>query len=568
MLYSKMFPKTLRTAKKDTVTASHKFLYMGGFIRELSAGRYELLPLGFKVFQKLIEVVEKEMLNIGSQRFSIPLLQPIEIWQKTNRDKVWGTSLMKIKDRNQAEFALSATGEGVVTEMVKDTNPSYKDLPIVLHQFIAKFRDEARPRGGLLRVREFVMKDAYSYNTTEEDFMKTYNDFYKAYSIICEKLGLEYYPCIADSGALGGDYCHEFQIPCDAGEDEIAKCDNCDYAANVEKSEFVRKLVNFDQELKEFKIVELPVEIGKIKDLVAHYNFPENHFIKNVVYKTKSGKLIIATLTGNLVVNEHKLARAVGEEELEIANDEDLNSIGTKSGFVHSWGYEEFKDRITFVADESVVVAKNLYGGYKTETTDPINVNYGRDFKSDIVSDIANPYEGAICKKCNIGRIKLISSIEFGHIFKYDHFYTEKHGAFFMDKDGVEKLMYMGAYGIGIERAMAIVVESHHDDKGIIWPESISPYSIHLIGLNLENEEIKQKAHSIYQTLLKMNIDVLFDDREDVTAGEKFADSDLIGISLRVVISKRTEGKIELKKRNEKESKLVSIEEFLNELNK
>lgn len=557
MKYSKLFGKTVKEAQRDMTAVSHRLLYQAGFIRELSSGRYEMLPLGQRVVEKLIALIDKEMIAIGSQRFSIPLLQPIDIWKKTNRDGVWGASLMKIKDRNQAEFALSATGEGVVTEMVKNTQPSHKDLPIVVHQFIAKFRDEIRPRGGLLRVREFIMKDAYSYNATEEDFMKTYGDFYKAYATICTELGLEYYACIADSGALGGDYCHEFQIPCEAGEDKIAKCDACDYAANIEKAEFIRNEVNADQELLPYKVVDLPNEVGKIKELTVHYKMPEECFIKNVVYKTANGKLVIATVTGNLEVNGAKLAKVVDQGELELATTEDLASIGTKSGFVHSWGYDEYRDKVIFVVDESVVHAKNLYGGFKTETTDPINVNFGRDFKADLVADIADPYEGSICAKCKKGKIRLIKSIEFGHIFKYDHFYTKNHDCKFVDTDGKEKYLYMGAYGIGIERCIAIVVESHHDEKGIIWPEEISPYKYHLVTDN--DPESIAKAGELYAQLQG---ECLWDDRDETSMGVKFADADLIGIPYRIICSKRSigQGGVEFKSRIDKEGTIVSFE--------
>jgi prolyl-tRNA synthetase len=542
---------------------SHKLLYQAGFIRELSTGRYEILPLGQRVINKLIDMIDKEMEAIGSQRFAIPLLQPIEYWKKTNRDGIWGKSLMRITDRNNSDFVLSATGEGVVTEMVKDAHPSYKDLPIIVHQFIAKFRDEIRPRGGLLRVREFIMKDAYSYNTTEEDFMKTYQEFSDSYSRICTKLGLEHYACFADSGALGGDYCHEFQIPCEAGEDYIAKCDSCGYAANIEKAEFVRKEVNKDQELLPYTIVDLPKEVGKMKELVAHYNLPEECFIKNVVYKTQGNKLVIATVTGNLDVNPAKLTKAVNQGELELATTDDLTSIGTQTGFVHSWGYEKYKDRIIFVIDESILHAKNLYGGYKTDTTDPINVNYERDFTADIVADIAEPFAGATCDQCKKGKISLLKTIEFGHIFKYDHFYTGHHNAYFTDKDGKEKLMYMGAYGIGIERCIAIVVESHHDEKGILWPEVIAPYKFHLITDKDPNTLVE--ANKIYELLKD---DCLWDERDDVSMGEKFADADLIGIPYRIVCSKRSieNGGIEIKKRNETETKIIkNIEQLLKE---
>ncbi|MCA9375225.1 proline--tRNA ligase, partial [Candidatus Dojkabacteria bacterium] len=338
MKYSQLFGKTVREAKKDMKMASHKYLYQGGFVRELSAGRYEFLPLGFRVWRKVVDIIDQEMERIGSQRFSIPILQPIEFWQKSNRDKAWGSLLMKLKDQRGSEFALSATGEGVVSEMVAETSPSYKDLPVVIHQFIIKLRDEIRTRGGLLRTREFVMKDAYSFHATEEDMLKTYNDFAKAYENCCNRLDLKYYSCIADSGALGGDYCHEYQIPCDAGEDKIVRCKKCDYAANVEKAEFIRKKVNSDEEIKDYEEVKLPLEVATMKQLVKHYNMPAERFIKNVVYKTSAGKLIIATITGDLDVNAVKLAKAVGEDELELATEEDLESIGSQHGFVHSWG--------------------------------------------------------------------------------------------------------------------------------------------------------------------------------------------------------------------------------------
>ncbi|MCA9382522.1 proline--tRNA ligase [Candidatus Dojkabacteria bacterium] len=562
MKYSRLFGKTVREAKRDMTAVSHKLLYQAGFTRELSAGRYEMLPLGMRVEQKLIALIDKEMERIGSQRVSIPILQPMEFWKKSNRDKAWGSSLMRIKDARDAEFALSATGEGVITEMVAGENPTYKDLPIVVHQFIIKLRDELRPKGGLLRTREFIMKDAYSFNESEEDFMKTYNSFYEAYSNICNEIGLtDFYPVIADSGALGGDYCHEFQVPCEAGEDFIVKCNKCDYAANTELAVFEREEINKNEEEKEFKMVDLPYEVQKIKDLVDHYNMPEERFIKNVVYKTSDGQLVIATVTGNLDVNAFKLAKLVGKGELSEASEEDLVSIGAKTGFVHSWGYEEHKDNIIFAADIGLKTARNLYGGYKTDTQDPINVNYGRDFTSDLEGDIAEVPDGAVCMKCK-GELSRIKTTEFGHIFKYDHFYTEHHDGFFVSKEGEKKLMYMGAYGIGIGRAIALVVEKHHDENGIIWPESVAPYKYHLVSLDYEKDPaVKELTDKVYE---KLNGDILWDDRTDLSAGAKFADADLIGCPIRLVVSKRSldAGGIEMKRRDEKESKVVKIEEI------
>ena len=458
MKYSKLFGKTLRRAPAKAVLDSHKLLYQGGFIREVAAGRYELLPLGARVYQKVIAVMEKHMEAIGSQRVYTPVLQPKEIWQKTGRDKVWGKNLLSIKDsRTEQEFTLAATGEGLFTEMIKDLTPSYKDLPILVHQFAQKFRNEKRPRGALIRLREFLMKDAYSFDADEESFAKTYQSFYDAYGKIAKELDLDAIPVEADNGALGGNYSHEFMVLASFGEDKVATCDSCGYMANLEKGEFVREEVNKNEEVKEYKVVDLPVEVATMKQLVAYYKIPAERFIKNVVYKTDEGRILIVTVTGNLEVNETKLKKVLGtNEEFEAATDEDLASFGAKSGFVHSWGYDD--KRIVYIVDESVVKAKNLYGGFKTETTDPINVNYGRDFKADIIGDVASAYENAKCARCKIGTLHLKRAIEFGHVFSYGDFYSKAHDATFVDKDGTRKYLLMGAYGIGIERSIAIIV--------------------------------------------------------------------------------------------------------------
>ncbi len=560
MKYSQLFGKTIKNSPTSAVLTSHKLLYQAGFIRELVSGRYELLPLGARVYQKIIAVIEEEMEKLGSQRVFTPTLHPKELWQKTGRVDAWGKDLLQVKDeRTKQEFALAATGEGIFTEMVKNMALSYRDLPVILHQFSQKFRNEKRPRGGLLRLREFLMKDAYSFDEDVEKFKKNYELFYEAYLNIARKFRLDPIPVIADNGALGGDYSHEFMVEGEFGEDTIVRCSECDYAANLEKAEFVRSKINEGEEAKPYEEVPLPIEVKTIKHLVAHYKLPAERFIKNVVYKTTGGKIIIATITGDLDVNEKKLARVVGTEDLEPATDEDLASFGAKPGFVHSWGYED--PRITFVVDESVVNAKNLYGGRKTDTTDPINVNYGRDFQSHLVADLASAPEGAVCAKCKRGSLRLVRAIEFGHVFSYGYFYSEPHKATYVDKEGRERLLYMGSYGIGVERAMAIVVEKLHDEKGIVWPEIIAPFQYHLLVLG-ESDMVLKQAQEVYEKLLTEGKEVLFDDR-DVSAGQKFADADLIGIPWRLVVSEKTAGKIEIKKRSEKETRLINIDEVI-----
>lgn len=558
-----MFGKSVKSIPGNLKATSHKLLYKGGFIRELVAGRYEMLPLGFRVLEKIINIIEEEMQAIGSQRVVTPTLHPKEIWQKTGRDEVWGNDLLSISDeRTGQEFTLSATAEGLFTEMVRDMGPSYRDLPILIHQFSQKFRNEKRPRGGLLRLREFIMKDAYSFDTGAEAFKETYYKFYKAYEKVAERLGLEAIPVEADNGALGGEYSHEFMIPADFGEDKIVRCNKCGYAANIEKAEFKREEVNMDEEEKKMEMVDLPTEVATIPQLTKHYNLSANRFIKNVVYKTVDGKIIIATVTGNLNVNVIKLQRALGiDTDLENANDEDLESFGSKSGFVHSWGYED--DRITYVADTSIPMSRNLFGGYKTETQDPVNVNYGRDFESNIVADIAEAYDGAECEKCKGGTLIEIRAIEFGHVFQYGDFYSKHHDGYYIDSKDQKQLLYMGAYGIGIERAIATIVETHNDDKGIIWPASIAPYAVHLISLGKGKDEADKIASNVYGELIEAGVEVLWDDRTEVRAGEKFADADLIGIPLRLVVSEKSlgAGGVEVKRRSEAETRIVDMNE-------
>ncbi len=560
MKYSLLFGRTLKTTPNDIKLISHKLLYQGGFIRELTAGRYELLPLGFRVFEKIINIIQKEMDAIGSQRVSTPTLHPKEIWQKTGRDEVWGKNLLSIKDpRSEQQFTLSATAEGLFAEMVGGFNPSYKDLPIFVHQFALKFRNEKRPRGGLLRLREFVMKDAYSFDGDKESFAKSYKKFYDAYQKIADNLDLKAFPVEADNGALGGDYSHEFMIEAEFGEDTIVKCNSGGYAANLEKAEFIREDVNKEEEIETYKVVDLPTDVATIKQLAKHYNLPAERFIKNVVYKTSKGRIIIATVTGQLQINTRKLQRVLKTiENLEDATDADLASFGAKSGFVHSWGYSD--SRIVYVADESVIKAKNLYGGYKTETTDPINVNYGRDFKADVVGDIADAPEDGRCVRCEKGKLKLIRAIEFGHVFSYGDFYSKAHESYFVDQTGAKKPMLMGAYGIGIERTIATIVETHHDEKGITWPKNVAPFDVHLISLTGAEEA----AEKVYQQLLDKKIDVLWDERNE-SAGAKFADADLIGIPVRLVVSQKTGDKVEVKMRTEKEAKLMTPEEFIDQ---
>ena len=570
MRYSQLFGKTVRQAPKEATLPSHQLLYKAGFIRDLSAGRYLLTPLGYRVFEKIIKIIDEEMQAIGGQRVVSPTLHPLELWQATHRDEAFGEGLMRVEDRRGAWFAIGATAEAVMTEFVKKFSPSWRDLPFIIYQFSQKFRDELRARGGLIRLREFLMKDSYSFAADEESSLKCYWDHFHAYEKIAKRLQIEAIPVEADSGALGGDFCHEFIVPCEFGEDTILTCE-CGYKANKEKAEFVRDPVNPEEEEKSFQIIDQPEWVMSMEDNVKHYGLPKNRFLKNVVYKTAKGKMIIAVIRGDLEVSEAKLTKVVGEGILTPATDEDIEKMGSRPGWVHCWGHPA-----RYIGDLSLTTVKNFIGGQKEKTTDSINVNYGRDFTCEILADIAEAKEGYLCAKCQKGKLKELRGIEFGHVFKYDDFYSKAMGATFTDKDGNQKFLQMGAYGIGVERAMGIIVEKHHDEKGIIWPKSVAPYQVQLVIIGNEESAVRPKADEIYSKLLAAGIEVLYDDRENVSAGEKFADADLIGLPVRLVVSgktlKQSSGQtgdqVEYKERDKKESQLLAIEEIIKKLKK
>lgn len=563
MRYSQLFGKTSKTVTNQATAVSHKLLLQGGFIRQLAAGRYTLLPLGLKVAKKIEDVIRKEVEKTGAQELIVPTLHPLEIWQKANRDKKFGSAMMKVVDRNGAEFTLGATAEVIMLDLVDQFKPTYKDLPINIYQFSQKFRDEARPNGGLLRVREFVMKDAYSFHENEESLKITFNQYKKAYQDIAQKLDLDAIPVEADSGAIGGQQSYEFMVETEVGEDTIAKC-SCGYVANLEKAEFIKDNINIDE--KELPLEEVEAIRGNtMEDGVKLHNKPLNLQIKDVVFVDDQGRFILAIIRGDYSVNETKLQSLTGSNELRHATDEEIReSLGSEPGFISPVGIKNnLKKGIEFIliVDDSLKTIKNAYGGSNKKNIDLINVNIDRDYQADIVGDIAQAEDGFFCPKCKKWQLKFTKAIEFGHIFNIGYVYSDPMNINFIDEKGSSKKLYMGSYGIGIGRALATIIETHHDDKGIIWPECVAPYQIHLIGLDLFDENIKKQAEDLYQKLLDKNIEVLFDDRDDVSAGAKFADADLIGIPTRLVISKRSleNGGVESKKRTEAKSEIIAI---------
>jgi prolyl-tRNA synthetase len=414
-----------------------------------------------------------------------------------------------------------------------------------------------------MRVREFTMKDAYNFCADEKQFMKGYRKFYKAYERIAKTLDLRVVPAEADSGAIGGSLSHEFLFPSGDGDQVLFTCRKCDYAANIEKAEFKRLPLNPEEKEKPFKIIDQPKWVKTMADNVEHYGEPKWRYLKNVVFRNKKGKVFVASVRGDQDVNETKLKRALEVDQLEPATDEDLKKLGTRPGYVHSWGIKG----VTFIGDLGLPMVRNYIGGQKEDKTDSINVNYGRDFKYQLLADIVDARDGDPCPKCD-GKLKKQKAFEWGHVFKIDHFYTEPQEGFFTDKDGKQKPLWMGSYGIGIGRSMACVVESHHDKNGIIWPETIAPYRVHLVEIPSADKAVRQFAKQVYDRLVKQKIEVLWDDREEASAGEKFADADLIGCPVRLVVSEKlqADGKIEWKNRKGKDMATFSFDQVVKKL--
>ena len=530
----------------------------------ISAGRYTFLPLGFRVCEKIVHIIEEEMQAIGSQRLVTPTFHPIEIWKATNRDRAFGQEMHIVQDHYGATFALGATAEGLMVELVKKFRPTYKDLPIYIHQFSEKFRDEERPRHGLIRLREFTMKDAYSFDSTEEDSLKSYQKFYHAYEKIAQRFDLKVIPVQADSGAIGGDYNHEFIVESEAGEGEAFLCTSCSYAAHADRAEYVRVSSNASE--KEFPLEEVKApNIITAEDEAKFHKVPLSRVLNTLIYKVNNEEYAGVLVMGNQEVSEPKLLKALHVDTAQLVTTQELTKLGTYKGYVAPFG--KIRDTVVrWIGDLSLLEVRNMVSGSNKKDTDTVNVNYGRDFEVPL-ADITTAKENDTCPSCKKGTLRMIRGIEWGHVFKQDLFYTKPQQGHFVNKEGKEEPLWMGAYGIGIARSIATIVETHHDEKGIIWPETVAPFRVHLVVLNQEDSKVKKKAEELYQTLLAKKVDVLYDDREE-SAGVKLTDCDLIGLPYRVLVSKRTvsSGKIELKKRSSPNTESLEEEELYTRL--
>ena len=564
MRISQQLTTTLREAPRDAESGNAELLARAGFIRQLTSGVYSFLPLGNRVIQKITHIVREEMDRVGGQEAIMPIIQPKELWEVPpvdggpTRVEGYGPVLFGLKDRREREMVLGPTHEEVATLLAKEFVRSYRDLPQLIYQIQVKLRDEPRPRGGLLRTRELLMKDMYSFDANAKGLAISYNKMQAAYNAIFTRCGLRFIAIEADSGAIGGKDSHEFIAPTEAGEDDAMQCDRCGYAANREKAEFVRTELAREPKA-DLEEVYTP-NCMSISDLTTFLKIPEAKTIKIVCYAA-GGKLVMVAIRGDLEVNEVKLTNTLSRSgihatDLHLATPEELQEAGIVAGFTSPLNKST---AILIIADPSLKQGNNFVAGANKVDYHIKNVNYPRDFRVDVWEDIASAYDGSTCVRCG-GAFHAIRGYELGHIFKLGTRYTAAFDATYPDAEGVARPMLMGCYGIGISRLMGIIVEQCHDEKGIIWPFGVAPYHVLLLGLDLEKTEMRQVAEQLYADLLAAGVEVLFDDRTE-TAGVKFNDADLLGLPLRIVVSRRSlkNGGIELKLRSQKESGIIPL---------
>ena len=553
MRISKLFGKTQKEVPAEAETISHQLLLKSGMINQVATGVYSYLPLAWRALKKIENIIRDEMDKADGQELMMPVLQPLELWQETGRDLAFGKGLFTLSDRRDRKLALGPTHEEVITKLVRYNVQSYRDLPLLLYQIQTKFRDEPRPRAGLIRVREFTMKDLYSFDIDEDGLNQSYQKMLQAYNNIYTRCGLSALLVEADSGAIGGKDSHEFMIITDSGEDEVIYCSNCQYTANADKAQSIKNRLEGEEPLP-LEEVATP-GFYTIEEVSNFLNVPQSHTLKAVFY-VADGKLVFVVIRGDIEVNEVKLKNVLHCFELRLASEAEVIDAGIVAGSASPIGISGIK----IIADNSINSGANFVSGANKPDTHFRNVNYPRDFTVDIVVDIARAQAGEECPKCGS---KLLSShgIEVGHIFKLGTFLSEKLGASFIDQSGVSQPIVMGCYGIGLGRLLAAAIEQNHDDKGIIWPLAIAPYHIYLCPLYMENPQVATTAENLYADLEAQGLEVLFDDRKE-SPGVKFNDADLLGIPIRVTVSPRTlkTNSVEIKKRSEKESPILPLE--------
>ena len=563
MRFSELFAPTLKEKPADAEIKSHEYLVRGAFIRKVTAGVFNYLPLGKRVLDKIWRIVKEEMDRIGAQEMLMPIIQPAELWKMTGRWDDYGPTMMKLKDRHGREFTLGPTHEEIITALMKNEISSYKQLPVTVYQIANKYRDELRPRFGLLRAREFIMKDAYSFHSSWESLDEVYQAMRRAYERIMERIGLKYLVIEASSGAIGGSESHEFVSLAPIGESNVLYCEKCGYKASDERTPYKGKYEKIEEEEKPLEKVHTP-NVKTVEQVANFLSVPVERIVKSLLYVGREG-MVMVLIRGDLELNEEKLKEFLKDQSLRMATPEEVErEIGVPIGFVGPVGIDE---KIKIVADESVRYLKNVVVGGMETDKHYINANLGRDFRVDEWADLRLAKEGDPCPVCG-APLKATKGIELGHIFKLGTKYSEAMKALYMDENGEMKPFIMGCYGWGVSRTMAAVVEQYHDDNGIIWPKSVAPYHVIVTVVNMNKEEMVETGEEVYGKLLSSGIEVVLDDRM-ITPGMKFNDADLIGFPIRVTVGRKAkEGKVEIKKRYSDEKVEVSAENVVEAVSK
>ncbi len=559
MLYSRYFIPTIKETPSDAEVVSHQLMLRAGMIRKLASGIYNYLPLGLRSIRKFENIVREEMNKADAIEMLMPSVQPAELWQESGRWAFYGKELLRFKDRKEAEFCMGPTHEEVITDMVRREIKSYRQMPLNFYQIQTKFRDEIRPRFGLMRGREFIMKDAYSFDVDSAAADLSYEKMYNAYMRIFERCGLNFRAVEADTGSIGGSSSHEFMVLADSGEDAIVSCDACRYAANIEKAESPLYSVKCDRTVEPLLKVYTP-EMKTIADVAAFLNVAPEHTVKTLVYASDTGELAMALLRGDHELNELKLKNYLGWDEILMASEEQiLACTGSPVGFLGPIG---LKQDIPVIADRVVQGMTNVVMGANEADQHYTNANRGRDYEVSGFVDIRTVEAGDACPRCDSGKLEMWRGIEVGHVFKLGTKYSTALNATYLDANGREQIIFMGCYGIGIGRTVAAAIEQNHDENGIIFPIPIAPFHCSVVAVNTKDSGVMAAAEEIYLCLEKLGIEVLFDDRDE-RPGVKFKDNDLIGIPIRIVVGSKglAEGKVEVKVRSTGEILSLSLEE-------
>lgn len=557
MLASRLYSPTLRELPADAVVVSHQYMLKAGMMRKIGNGIYSFLPLAWRSIQKVEKIIREEINKTGAQEIMMPIVQPAELWQKTGRWDVFGPEMFKLKDRNDREYCLGPTHEELVTSLIQMDTTSYKQLPVSVYQIQNKYRDEKRPRFGLMRSREFIMKDGYTFDADEEGLDKQYKLMYDAYTRIFTRCGLTFRPVIADSGAIGGSGSHEFEVLADSGEADIVYCENCDFAANIEAVDPLTVKCDIHND-KEKELVETPGQ-HTIEMVCDFLHAPVAQSVKAVVYNV-DGLVVLAMVRGDHEVNETKIQHIYNAINVDMASDEDLKKVGLTAGYISPIGLKRTKD-FDILVDPTVMEMQDACCGANEKDKHYIHVNPARDFTDVRVETIRQIQEGDVCPHCG-GKIVRCRGIEVGQVFKLGTKYSEALHATFLDNQGKSHPLVMGCYGIGVTRTVAASIEQNHDDDGIIWPVAIAPYEAVIVPANNKSEEVMAAARKLYEDMEDGRDEVVLDDRNE-RAGIKFKDADLIGYPVRVTIGKKWQqsGCVEIKIRRSGEVVEVPLEE-------